>query len=45
VDLEGEPKEFKLYGIDAVTPVQFFRRGGEPIMVYDRTMAKRRARN
>jgi CubicO group peptidase (beta-lactamase class C family) len=45
VDLDGEPKEFKLYGIDAVTPVQFFRRGGETIMVYDRTMAKRRARN
>ncbi len=45
VDLEGEPKEFKLYGIDTVTPVQFFRRGGEAIMVYDRTMAKRRTHN
>ena len=43
VDLEGEPKEFKLYGIDTVTPIQFFRRRGETIMVYDRTMAKRRA--
>jgi hypothetical protein len=44
VDLEGEPKEFRLYGIDTVTPVQFMRRGGETIMVYDRTMTKRRAR-
>jgi len=43
VDLEGEPKEFMLYGVDALTPVQFFRRSGEAIMVYDRTMAKRRA--
>ncbi len=43
VDLEGEPKKFKLYGIDTVTPVQFHRRDGETIMVYDRTMAKRRA--
>ncbi len=43
VDLEGEPKEFKFYGLDTVTPVQFHRRGGETIMVYDRTMAKRRA--
>ena len=43
VDLEGEPKEFRLYGLDAVTPVQFHRMGGETIMVYDRTMAKRRA--
>jgi hypothetical protein len=43
VDLEGEPKVFKLYGLDTVTPVQFHRRNGETIMVYDRTMAKRRA--
>ena len=43
VDLEREPKEFKLYGLDTVTPVQFHRRSGETIMVYDRTMAKRHA--
>jgi len=43
VDLEGEPREFRLYGLDTVTPVQFHRRGGETVMVYDRTMAKRRA--
>ena len=43
VDLEGEPMVFKLYGLDTVTPVQFHRRSGETIMVYDRTMAKRRA--
>ncbi len=42
MDLEGEPKEFRLYGLDAVTPVRFHRRSGETIMVYDRTMAKRR---
>lgn len=43
VDLEGEPKVFKLYGLDTATPVQFHRKGGETVMVYDRNMAKRRA--
>ncbi|MBN2335172.1 serine hydrolase [Candidatus Bathyarchaeota archaeon] len=41
VDLEGEPKRFNSYGMDAVTPVLFMERDGETFMVYDRTMARR----
>jgi len=41
VDLEGEAKEFAVYGLETRTPVQFVRRGGEAFMVYERNMAKR----
>ena len=41
VDLEGETKQFRVYGIDSTTPVQFVRRGGALYLVYERNMAKR----
>lgn len=40
VDLEGEAKEFAVYGLDGWNPVQFIRRGGEMFMIYERNMAK-----
>lgn len=41
VDLEGEPKLFRMYGVEAATPVEFIQRGGATYMVYDRTMARK----
>lgn len=41
VDLEGEAREFSVYGTYMRTPVQFIRRGGDTFMVYERNMARR----
>jgi len=41
VDLEGKPKLFRMYGVEAATPVEFLQRGGATYMVYDRTMARK----
>ncbi len=41
VDLENEPKQFKVYGLDTATPVQFTRKGKDTFMVHERTMAKK----
>jgi len=41
VDLEGEPKLFRMYGVEATTPVEFLQRDGAIYMVYDRTMARK----
>jgi len=41
VDLEGEAREFAVYGTYTRTPVQFIRRGGDTFMVYERNMARK----
>jgi len=41
VDLEGEPKLFKMYGVESSTPVEFVKRDGGIYLVFDRTLAKR----
>jgi CubicO group peptidase (beta-lactamase class C family) len=41
VDLEGESKLFKVYGVDSTTPVEFVQRNGEIYMIYERTKAKK----
>jgi CubicO group peptidase (beta-lactamase class C family) len=41
VDLERETKVFRMYGVEAMTPVEFFQRGGATYMAYDRTMARK----
>jgi CubicO group peptidase (beta-lactamase class C family) len=41
VDLEGEPKRFRIYGVDTTTPVEFQRRDSELYLVYERNLAKR----
>lgn len=41
VDLYGERKLFRVYGVDTVTPVEFVEEGGETYLVYDRNKAKR----
>jgi CubicO group peptidase (beta-lactamase class C family) len=41
VDLEGETKQFRVYGIDATTLVQFVQRNGGLFLIYERNMAKR----
>ena len=41
VDLEGEPKRFRIYGVDTTTPVEFQMRDGALYLVYERNLAKR----
>ena len=41
VDIDGEPKRFKVYGVESVTPVEFILRHGERYMVYERNLAKK----
>jgi len=41
VDLAREPKLFRMYGVEATTPVEFIQRGGATYMTYDRTMARK----
>jgi len=41
VDIEGETKEFRTYGIDTVTPALFVEKGGETYLIYERNLAKR----
>jgi len=40
VDLEGETKRFRVYGIDSTTPVEFVQQNGETFMIYERNKAK-----
>lgn len=41
VDIEGETKQFKVYGIDTTTPVQFVLKNGGTFLIYERNMAMR----
>lgn len=41
VDLQGETKEFAVYGLETMTPIHFIRRGNDTFMVYGRNMAKK----
>jgi CubicO group peptidase (beta-lactamase class C family) len=41
VDIEGETKSFKTFGVDTTTPALFVSRGGETYLIYERTLAKR----
>jgi hypothetical protein len=41
VDLEGETKSFRTYGVDTTTLAHFVQRGGETYLVYERNLAKR----
>jgi len=41
VDLYGEPKLFKTYGIDSVTPVEFVTSEDGIFLIYDRNKAKK----
>jgi hypothetical protein len=41
VDLYGEKKTFKIYGMDSVTPVELVKEKGEMFFIDDRTKAKR----
>jgi CubicO group peptidase (beta-lactamase class C family) len=41
VDLDGEPKRFRVYGVDTTTPVEFARRDGSTFLLYERNLAKR----
>jgi len=41
VDLKGETKRFRVYGIDSTTPVEFVQQNGETFMIYERNKAKR----
>jgi len=40
VDLEGETKRFRVYGVDSTTPVEFVKQNGETFMIYERNKAK-----
>jgi len=41
VDLEGETKRFRVYGVDSTTPVEFVKQNGETFMIYGSNKAKR----
>jgi len=41
VDIEGETKSFRTYGVDTVTPAEFITRDGETYLVYDRNLCRR----
>ena len=41
VDLYGEKKTFKVYGMESATPVEFVKEKGGLFFIYDRTKAKR----
>ncbi len=41
VDIEGDTKTFRTYGVDTTTPALFVLRGGETYLVYERNLAKR----
>jgi len=41
VDLEGDVKRFRVYGVDSTTPVEFVTQHGETFMIYERNKARR----
>jgi CubicO group peptidase (beta-lactamase class C family) len=41
VDVEGDVKRFRTYGVDTVTPAEFVVRDGETYLVYERNLARR----
>jgi len=41
VDLDGDVKRFMVYGLEAMTPVEFVWRGDELLMFYENSLAKR----
>lgn len=41
VDIEGGVKRFRTYGVDTVTPAEFYVRDGETFFVYERNLCKR----
>lgn len=41
VDVEGDVKRFRTYGVDTVTPAEFVVREGETYLVYERNLARR----
>ena len=41
VELQEEVKEFAVYGLETITPVNFVRRESDTFMVYSRNMAKK----
>jgi len=41
VDLESEPKRFRIYGVDTITPVEFQKRDNNLYLVFERNLAKR----
>jgi len=41
VDLYGERKLFRVYGVDTVTPVEFVKEGSEMFLLYERNKARR----
>lgn len=41
VEIEGETKEFLVYGLDTTTPIQFIRENGDTFMIYERNKLKK----
>jgi hypothetical protein len=41
IDIEGEVKMFRIYGVDTVTPAEFNIRDGEMFLVYERNLCRR----
>ena len=41
IDIEGEVKIFRTYGVDTVTPTEFYTRDGETFFIYERNLCRR----
>ncbi len=41
VDIEGDTKTFRTYGVDTTTPALFVHKGDDIFLIYERNLAKR----